>query len=72
MNGEKGPPLPLLPLDREIRFAPFFIDGGNLGRNNGVKSTILLSEYSTRTKTQKYLAPRQDRKRKYILPKKYL
>ena len=69
---EKKVPSPCSPLRREIRFTPFFIDGGNLGRNNGVKSTILLSEYSTRTKTQKYLAPRQDRKRKYILPKKYL
>ena len=70
MNGEKSP---LPPLSREIRFAPFFIDGGNLGRNTGVKSTIPSSEYSARTKTQNILAPiRTERENIYFAQKIFI
>ena len=73
MNGEKKVPSPHSPLGREIRFAPFFIDGGNLGRNTGVKSTILSSEYFARTKTQNILAPiRTERENIYFAQKIFI
>ena len=75
VSGEwrKKVPSPHSPLCREIRFAPFFIDGGNLGRNTGVKSTILSSEYFARTKTQNILAPiRTERENIYFAQKIFI